>query len=169
MTFVSFAQQDSNLSLYRYHLNTVNPAVSGTQEVPYFNTSFRSQWSGIEGAPEVQAFSYETPTDERVGLGINIINETIFVERLLQSFVSFSYRLQLTNQMNLFLGIQSGFNAYQLEAENLQIYGVEGIIYDPFFNDSSKINPNIGVGAYLKSDKFYFSISAPRILKSTTF
>ena len=81
MTFVSFAQQDSNLSLYRYHLNTVNPAVSGTQEVPCFNTSFRSQWSGIEGAPEIQAFSYETPTDdERVGLGINIINETVLLK-----------------------------------------------------------------------------------------
>jgi len=69
--------------------------------------------------------------------------------------------------MNLFLGIQSGFNAYQLDAENLKLYGIEGT--DPFLNNSSKINPNVGVGAYLKSDKFYLSLSAPRILKTQRF
>ena len=159
------AQQDPHISLYRFHLNMFNPAVVGSQERPTVGMTFRSQWQGFEGAPETQVVSFATPTrGERVGLGFHVINDRTFVERQTQVFNSFSYRLPLNDTWTLFLGLQAGFNAYRVNAAGLTLYGRDK--NDPNLIDYSHLNPNVGVGAYLKHDNFYLSLSAPRVLNS---
>lgn len=109
-----WSQQDPHVSLYRYHMNMINPAVSGIKNAPFLNMSFRSQWQGFEGAPETQIISFGTPTKgERVGLGLNVIHDKTFVEEQTLIFGSFSYRLPLNEELDLFLGIQAGTNGYR--------------------------------------------------------
>ena len=87
------AQQDAFFSLYRHHLNIINPVAAGTQEGSYLNMSLRSQWLGIDGAPETQAISYGMPTDgNRVGIGFSLINDQTFIEKQTQFYANFSYR-----------------------------------------------------------------------------
>lgn len=163
-----YAQQDPHISLYRYHLNMFNPAVVGTQAQPLLGMTFRSQWQGFEDAPETQVVSFATPTKgERVGLGLHMINDQTFVERQTLAFGSFSYRLPLNNEVDLFLGIQAGFNNFRVNAAGLNVYGSDTV--DPNLIDYSKLNPNAGVGAYLKHEKYFLSVSAPRILNSQRF
>jgi len=165
---VTHAQQDPHISLYRQHLNMFNPAVSGIQSAPELNMTFRSQWQGFKGAPETQIISFSTPTkSERVGLGINVVHDKTFVEQQTLAFGSFSYRLQLNDDTNLYLGIQAGTNGYQVNAYNLEVFGTEG--RDPNLINYSRFNPNVGVGVYLKNEKYYASLSAPKILKSIRF
>jgi len=38
-------QQDVNFALYKYHMNIINPAFTGSQEGIFINSSFRSQWA----------------------------------------------------------------------------------------------------------------------------
>ncbi|MEN8768518.1 MAG: PorP/SprF family type IX secretion system membrane protein [Candidatus Arcticimaribacter sp.] len=162
------AQQDPHISLYRQHLNMYNPAVGGIETAPELNMTFRSQWQGFKGAPETQIISFSTPTkNENVGLGFNVVHDKTFVEQQTLAFGSFSYRLQLKNDFNLYLGIQAGTNGYQVNAYNLEVFGTEG--RDPNLINYSRFNPNVGVGLFLKHEKFYFSFSAPKILKSTRF
>lgn len=164
------AQQDPHISFYRYHMNTFNPAVAGSNEVPIMGMSFRSQWQGFENAPEIQLVSIATPTrDEKIGLGIHLINDKTFVERQTQTFGSFSYRLILDKQWDLFLGLQAGFNSISINAFNLNIYSPTLLNKDPKLIDYSHINPNLGVGAYLKNERFYLSLSTPKIFQSTRF
>ena len=81
-----------------------NPAYTGTQEAPMLSMSYRSQWSGIDGAPVVQAFSFGTPTsNERVGIGLSIINDEIFIQRQTHAYVNFSYKLPMSVGMNVLL------------------------------------------------------------------
>ena len=164
-----WAQQDPHFSLYRFHSNMFNPAVSGIKGAPSLNMGFRSQWQGFAGAPETQVVSFGTPTKgERVGLGFNVVNDKTFVENRTFLFGSFSYRLQLSDETNLFLGLQAGTNSYSVNAQGLEIYGLDNN-FDPRIVDFSRFNPNVGVGAYLQHEKYFLSLSAPKILKSVRF
>ena len=107
------AQQDAFFSLYRHHLNIINPAAAGTQEGNYLNMSLRSQWLGIDGAPETQAISYGMPTNgNRVGIGFSLINDQTFIEKQTQFYANFSYRLPLSDHLDLFLGLCAGANGF---------------------------------------------------------
>lgn len=165
-----WAQQDPHFSLYRFHSNMFNPAVSGIKETPLLNMGFRSQWQGFQGAPETQVISFGTPTKgERVGLGFNVVNDKTFVENQTLIFGSFSYRLQLNDDTNLFLGLQAGTNNYTVNARNLDVYGIPNNLPDPNLLNFSRFNPNIGIGAYLSHSNYYVSLSAPKILKTQRF
>lgn len=164
----TWSQQESQYSLFRHHLNMVNPAVTGTQGVPFLNMTFRSQWQGVKDAPEVQAVSFGTPTEgERVGVGFSVVNDANFVEQQTLFFGNFSYRLPLNEQTNLFLGLQAGANGYRVTAYGLKTYGIDS--QDPNLINYSRFNPNLGVGFYLRHPNYYVSLSAPRILNSHRF
>ena len=165
-----WGQQDPHISLYRYHMNMINPAVSGIKNAPFLNMSFRSQWQGFEGAPETQIISFGTPTkEERVGLGLNVIHDKTFVEDQTLIFGSFSYRLPLKEKLDLFLGIQAGTNGYSVNAQGLEVYGIADGQIDPNLINFSRFNPNVGIGAYLQHENYYFSLSAPKILTSRRY
>ena len=104
------AQQEVNYNMYRYHLNLINPAVTGTQGAAYANFSLRTQWVGIADAPETQAFSAGTPNKrQRLGTGFSMINDKTFVENQTQLFADFSYRLPLDDERDLYLGPTLGW------------------------------------------------------------
>ena len=63
-TAVVYAQQEVNYNMYRYHLNLINPTVTGTSGVFFVNLSLRTQWVGIKDAPETQALSVGIPNDK---------------------------------------------------------------------------------------------------------
>lgn len=164
------AQQSPNVSLYRHHFNMFNPAVSGIKPAPFLNMSFRSQWQGADGAPETQVVSFATPTKrENVGLGINLLHDKTFIEKQTQFFGSFSYLVQFNRELKLYLGLQAGVNGYSVNAAGLEVWDEGKRISDPFLLSFSKLNPNFGVGAYLKDSNFYVSLSAPKILTTKRF
>lgn len=165
-----WSQQEPHISLYRFHMNMINPAVSGVKDAPMLNMTFRSQWQGFQDAPETQIISFGTPTSgERVGIGVNVIHDKTFVEEQTHIFGSFSYRLALSDNLNLFLGLQAGGNGYSVNAQNLSVFGLGEGKVDPNLINSSHFNPNIGVGAYLKHENYYISLSAPKILSTQRF
>ena len=99
------AQQEVNHSLYRYHLNLINPAVTGVSVALFANLSLRSQWVGIEDAPETQALSAGIPNNQhRLATGFSVINDKTFVENQTQIFADFSYHLPLGEEEHFYLG-----------------------------------------------------------------
>jgi type IX secretion system PorP/SprF family membrane protein len=146
----------------------LNPAVTGTQEGPVLSMTFRSQWTGIEGAPETQAVSFGTPiNNERIGLGISVVNDRTFVEKQTQIFANFSYRLQLNNNSTLYLGLNAGGNSFRVNAQGLEYYGTA--VNDPNLIDFSRFNPNVGAGTYVKHPRYYVSLSAPKLLNTQRY
>jgi len=159
----SYAQQDVTYTLYNYNMNIINPAYAGAVEKIEFTANFRSQWIGLDGGPETQSFSLSAPSiiNEKVGLGISVVNSSVYVLKETDIYIDFSYKLQLEENLNLFLGLKAGGSSVNI---NLADVGIEN---DPLFTENvSVFNPNIGVGAYLKGENFYVNISAPAILKS---
>ena len=158
------AQQESMITFYKDHLNLVNPAYVGADDNASFQSSIRQQWTGIKDAPSTQAISFMSPLKNRkLAIGISFIYDKVFIEK--QGFVSidFAYQVKLSEKLDLFMGIKAGGNNYEVNTSGLETYN---IVADPSLAPISRFNPNIGVGFYLKNDKYYLSLSTPRMLNT---
>lgn len=160
---LSYSQQEANLTLYRYHMNVFNPAVVGMDGETYINSSFRNQWVGIQDAPQTQAVSFGAAVGKNLGIGISLINDRTFIEAQTGTYIDFSYRVQLSEVTDLYLGIKAGGNNYRLNTNGLETYNYTS---DPALGSISSFNPNIGAGAYLKGEKYHISLSVPRLVES---
>jgi len=160
MAFLSFGQQESYYSLYRYTMNVINPAYAGAENSNSFSFNSRQQWSSVQDAPSTLAFSYSSARENNVGLGISVVSDKVFVEQQTSANVDFSYRLQTNESTQLFLGIKAGGNFYNADPTKLNSYTFSP---DPLKQSISKFNPNIGVGAFLKNELFWISLSLPRL------
>lgn len=160
---IALAQQETSISFYRQNMNFINPAYAGVDNATFGSISLRTQWAGIEDAPESQAALISTSLGNRVGFGITVINDKNFVEK--QTYASFdiSYKVQLNETANLYFGIKVGGNNYSVNTQGLDTYSIQ---VDPALVSLNTFNPNVGVGALYKDGSFFVSVSAPRLLNS---
>ena len=163
--FAAFAygQQETNFTIYRNNMNIINPAYAGADGETIISSSFKSQWAGVKDAPETQAVSFGTPTGKRLGIGLSVINDKTFVEKQTSVFADFSYLIPMNETLDLYLGVKAGGNFYDVNVNGLQTYNVSP---DPSLVNISRFNPNFGIGAYLKHEKYYISLSSPKMLST---
>jgi type IX secretion system PorP/SprF family membrane protein len=158
-----FAQQEGVIINYMYHMNSYNPAYVGVDGETMVTASFRQQWTGVQDAPSAEAVSFGTTIGKNLGIGISVYNSNTFVESQTFTGIDFSYKLQLSQGTELYLGLKAGGNAYSVNTSGLETYNV---MADPNLSSISHFNPNVGVGALIKSGKWYASLSVPRLLST---
>jgi type IX secretion system PorP/SprF family membrane protein len=157
-----FAQQESILAFYSNHLNLVNPAAVSVNGESQFRTSIRQQWTGIKDAPQTQSASFMTPVSKNLSFGISVVKDEVFIEKQTFAAIDFSYKVQLNDALDLFMGIKAGGNNYEVNTTGLQTYNYN--VADPSLQSISRFNPNIGIGFYLKHKDYYISMSTPKML-----
>lgn len=158
------AQQDPHFSLYKYNMNVLNPAFAGANNATEILLGARSQWVGIEGAPETFNFNVNGAMGKNVGLGFSAVSDKVSVLSETHLFADFSYKLNLSRKVALYAGLKVGGSFLKVNLADL------GIIDDPLFTENSNtFNPNFGVGLYLKAEKYYITLSAPGFLKNTRY
>ncbi|MGB5554454.1 MAG: type IX secretion system membrane protein PorP/SprF [Flavobacteriaceae bacterium] len=156
------AQQDPNYTFYRFNMNLINPAFAGANETTDFGINIRSQWAGVQGAPETQSFIFGTPIGSNVGIGLSIINDKTFIENQTSLSLDFSYKVHLNDNHDLYFGLKGSFASYDANTEGLVTYGIQQDA--SLMNIDGRFNPNVGAGIYLKHERYFLSISAPKIL-----
>ncbi|WP_340066492.1 type IX secretion system membrane protein PorP/SprF [Ascidiimonas aurantiaca] len=166
LTVTTQAQQDPDYVFYRYTMNAVNPAYAGSEGITSVVLNLRNQWQGVEDAPQTQTFFASTTLGEKLGTGLSIVNDQTFIEKQTAIYVDFSYKLQVSRETHLFLGLKAGGNFFDVNAGGLQTFNRTG---DPLLTDQSSFNPNLGVGALLQHEKYFVSLSVPRLLNMTRF
>ncbi|WP_228238330.1 type IX secretion system membrane protein PorP/SprF [Allomuricauda sp. M10] len=156
------AQQDPNYTFYRYNMNIYNPAFAGSSEGAELSLGIRSQWAGVEGAPESQSAIFGMPVGRKLGLGVSILNDKTFIERQTWVAIDVSYHIQLDEDHTLYFGIKGSANSYDANTDGLITYGVgqDGALV----GYESRFTPNVGAGAFLKHDRYFVSLSAPKLL-----
>lgn len=162
---ISAGQQDPMYTQYIFNMQTINPAYTGTWQTVGFLAISRLQWIGIEGHPSTQTFSIQTPfKSENVGLGLNVVHDQIGMEDRMLFNLDYSYRLGLSEKTSLRFGIKGGFTNYSNPLPFYTIYD-QG---DPnFMNDvKNRFMPNVGLGAFLSSDRAYLGVSVPKLVQS---
>lgn len=161
----SFGQQDDPMySQYMFNIQAFNPAYVGSWESIGFMVLGRYQWVGFDGAPKTHTFTIQAPLrNEKVGLGLSVISDQIGKEKRLAFFTDYSYKLKLGGEASLRLGLKAGFTNYRNYLPSYQI-----IDPDPMFQGeiSEKFMPNVGVGVFVSSPRYYLGISIPKLLKN---
>lgn len=162
------AQQDPNFTQYMYNTLSINPAYAGSRDVFSAVALHRSQWLGFNGAPASQTFSAHTPiSDDKMGLGFNIVNDQIGITQETDINAVYSYALEMSRYTKLSFGINAGVNLMNIDFTDLNIFDPT----DPEFNNNieNKISPQLGLGAFLYNDKYFVGLSVPSLLRNDRF
>jgi type IX secretion system PorP/SprF family membrane protein len=78
VTIVGFAQQDAQFTQYMYNTININPAYAGSRGALSIFGLYRTQWVGLDGAPETSSFSINTPiNNSNLGIGASLVNDKI--------------------------------------------------------------------------------------------
>lgn len=158
---LGFAQQDPQYSLYMFNTMSLNPAYAGSRDVLNVTMLYRNQWSGIKGAPESVTIAADMPVmNEKIGLGAMVYKDKIGIENNTGLYLSYAQRIRITNAGTLALGGTLGGSLYSADVTNATLYlGQSDVV---FTNNVNKFVPNLGLGVYYSTDKWYTGISMPR-------
>ncbi len=156
------SQQDPLFTQYMYNMSVVNPAYA-TDNPGMLNGGliYRTQWVGIDGAPNTASFFAHTPLSERVEVGISVVHDEIG-DWIKENNITadFAYVLPLDDNNNkLSFGIKGGLTTFDGDLTRLETNAPN----DPAFQDISEIFPVFGVGAYWFGEKYYLGASAPNL------
>ena len=163
----SNAQQDPMYTQYMFNTQTMNPAYAGTWESMSFMVLARQQWAGMDGAPQTYTFSMQAPLEnERVALGLNVINDKVGLEKRFYVFGDYSYLVPVSNKSSLRLGLKGGFTNYSNDLSAYTTNAPGSGMTDPAFQGEidKKFIPNFGVGAFLYNKRYYVGLSVPKLL-----
>lgn len=160
---ISWSQQETIITQFTEHMNIINPAYAGVDNETVFTSNIRSQWTGIKDAPDAQLVSFGTGLGKNVGFGVSMLREKTFIEKQNYLSLDFSYKLKVSENADLYMGIKAGGNFYDVNVSGLETYNV---ISDPSIVNISEFSPNVGVGFYLKKKKWFASLSVPRLLNT---
>nr|WP_315222312.1 type IX secretion system membrane protein PorP/SprF [uncultured Flavobacterium sp.] len=163
----SYAQQDAQFTQYMYNTISVNPAYAGSRGAMSIFGLYRTQWIGLDGAPETSSFSLNTPLNNtNLGLGVSLLSDKIGPTNETGLSVDLSYTVPTSETFKLSFGIKGTANLFNLDIDKLNPED-QG---DPQFQGlNSKISPNIGAGVYWHSDKAYVGLSIPNFIETNRY
>ena len=161
----TYGQQDPSFTQYMYNTMTINPAYAGTRDVLSANLLYRSQWIGIEGAPQTQTLTVHSPiSDGQMGLGLNVINDQVGPVSETMFNGTYSYILPINRYTSISFGLNAGAELFNIDFTELNIFDEQDSSFQN--NVDNKISPQVGVGAMIYNDLFYVSLSVPRLLRT---
>lgn len=147
-----------------YVLNplTINPAFAGNRGVMNIAAFYRKQWVGIKGAPETVSLTLDAPVaNDKIGLGLLIVNDKIGVTKETQFNTNYSYKIEM-GKGALSLGLGAGVYVTNTAWSDLVVLD-EG---DEYFLTDSKVFtvPNFSFGSYYSNNKFFAGLSIPKLV-----
>ncbi|GAB3326004.1 type IX secretion system membrane protein PorP/SprF [Hymenobacter humi] len=168
------AQQQAQYSQYMNNNYLLNPGATGVEDYIDVKFSYRTQWTGLEGAPKTYYASASsslgkwrstpkrTIRDRRrpfhaVG-GLVYKDETGPTSRT-GAYLSYAYNLVLMPDLRLALGASAGMQQFAVDGQQLH-----------FFDQTTRAGSAASrvldgsVGLWLYSSKFYVGVSGAQVL-----
>ncbi len=157
-----YAQEYSIFSQYMFNGLVLNPAYAGSHEALSVSAFHRSDFQGVEGAPQTQTFSMHAPLkSQRVGLGMNIIRDQTGITDQLIAHFQYAYKIPV-GKSKLSFGLQGGLINYKSSLSNLDIKDKDDLVLN---SDINGLLPSVGAGVFLSGKTAYLGFSAPQLLE----
>lgn len=165
-TFVQ-AQQNIQFTQYIFNSMSVNPAYTGYKEEWFGQLGLRSQWVGLDGAPQTGLLSIDgvvDPVNKRHGLGLQITADELGPQSATSAYANYAFRLRLNEEdtQRLSFGIGAGVTQYSLDGALLDpVDGGDQVI--PAGKISNWV-PDVRFGVYYYNPKWYAGVSVMDLL-----
>jgi type IX secretion system PorP/SprF family membrane protein len=174
--FQSLAQQDPMYTHFMFNKLVYNPGYAGSNK-EFICATFllHNQWTGFAGkgidpkfvgdAPQTQTFSIHGPIRRILsGAGLYVINDKIGFESTTSINASLSVKKEY-KFATIQLGVNGGIIQKSINGEWKAPDGDPA--YDPFIpTNTNDMVPDLGLGLYAFTDRFYLGFSAQHILGS---
>jgi type IX secretion system PorP/SprF family membrane protein len=163
------AQQDAQFSQYIFNGLYINPAYAGYKSDFYINSFFRSQWTGLNGAPVTESIAADgAVANDKVGLGLLIQHDQIGAQDNIAAYTNYAYRIQIgqNEDSRLAFGLGLGFIQSGLDGNKLNPVQT-GDDYIPT-GYHSLLSPDARIGFLYTSDHFFAGLSADNLLPQYT-
>jgi len=158
------AQQDAQFSQYMFNGIYINPAYAGYKEVLNLHSFYRTQWTGINGAPKSISLAVDAIANNgNVGLALQVASDKLGAQSNLNVYANYAYRIRMNNDGTSRLAFGLGVGMAQL--------GIDGALLNP--NDpepfqpvgvQSTIVPDARAGVYFANDRVYAGLSADNLI-----
>ncbi len=160
----AYAQQDAQQSQYMFNGIYINPAYAGYKENLNLHAYYRSQWTGIEGAPRSMSLAVDAIANNgNVGLAFQVASDKLGAQEYLSAYANYAYRLRMNEDGSSRLAFGLGLGVLQL--------GMNGSLLNPndpepdmFTGTQSTILPDARLGVYYSDNKFYAGLSADNLI-----
>lgn len=195
---LSFAQQRPQYTQYVFNNYLLNPAVSGIENYTDLKAGYRSQWTGLSGAPVTSYITINTPIGDNFIQGdaaaVSAGAESPYSRPYMQDYVAsephhgvgftmVSDKAGPINQTNIdftyayHLGITQKLNlavGVSAGVNHISLNTDEITLENP--NDPAILNgnnsqwkPDLGIGAWAYSGNYYFGVSVQQLLKQNLY
>ncbi|MDO5608974.1 MAG: PorP/SprF family type IX secretion system membrane protein [Capnocytophaga sp.] len=156
--------QNSGYIFYNQHINIVNPAAVGMEHGHTVSVDIRNQWQGDRDAPQTQTLFTTHRINDRIALGLSIVNDKVFIQKQAGIYADFAYSLPIDEHSDLLMGLKAGGDFFNLDGSRINTYNM---VYDPYLQTiSGKFQPNVGVGLFYDHNDFFVGVSVPNLLAS---
>lgn len=160
----AFAQQDAQFSQYMFNGIYINPAYAGYREQLNISSFYRTQWTGVTGAPKTMSLAVDAIANNgNVGLAFQISSDQIAAQSSLSAYANYAYRLRMnaegTSSLALGLGVgvvQLGLDGSKLSQNDLEPDQPVGL--------QTVVVPDARTGIYYSNDRFYAGLSADNLV-----
>jgi type IX secretion system PorP/SprF family membrane protein len=162
-------QQDAQYTQYMYNTMSVNPGYAGSRGQFSAAALYRSQWVGLNGAPETFTLNLHSPIrDSNLGYGVSIVNDNIGDGTVSETNIEavLSYTIDVSLEGKLSFGLKAGGHLLNLDFNKLRNFDAEPVSTD---NIENRFSPNFGLGIYYHTNTFYAGLSAPNLLQTEYF
>ncbi|NHF61594.1 type IX secretion system membrane protein PorP/SprF [Flavobacteriaceae bacterium TP-CH-4] len=169
----SSAQQDAQYTQYMFNTMSVNPAYAGSRGQFSAAALYRSQWVGLEGGPQTQTLNLHSPIrNSRVGYGLSIVNDEIGEGAVQETYFDaiISYTIDVSLEGKLSFGLKAGGHLFNLDVDGLRQRN-DPLLQENLDTDNieNRFSPNVGLGVYYHTNRFYAGLSAPNLLETEHF
>ena len=168
------AQQQAQYSQYMNNNYILNPGATGVEDYIDVKFSYRTQWTGLEGAPKTYYASISSSlgkwrsTPKRTlrdlrrpfhAVGGLVYNDVTGPTRRTGAYVSYAYNLLLTPDLRLALGMSAGMQQFAVDGQQLRFF-------DPTIVAASAASRVLdgSVGVWMYSSNFYVGLSSAQVL-----
>ncbi|GAB3242331.1 type IX secretion system membrane protein PorP/SprF [Hymenobacter seoulensis] len=168
------AQQQAQYSQYMNNNYILNPGTTGVEDYIDIKTSYRTQWTGLEGAPKTyyisassslgkwRTTSKRTLRDRRRpfhAIGGLVYNDMTGPTSRKGAYLSYAYNLVLRPDLRLALGASAGMQQFAVDGQMLRFFDQTTVAA----SDASRV-PDATVGLWLYSSRFYLGVSGAQLL-----
>lgn len=161
------AQQTSLFTQYMFNGLVINPAYTGTHGNMATSASYRSQWTGLKGAPQTQIASFHSPIKfTRSAAGAMLVHDQTGVTHQYSLYGTYAYHIPVSKNGKISVGGQAGISYYQSNRADAHIV-TNGNQPDPtYMTNDSRFQPNLGIGAYYYTKRTYVGLSIPTLINN---